>query len=91
MALQGSHFTFIGNKFEEKFGNRTIDQNFDKDAAIKFAEGLFQEAINRSLSEIYQKLQELAPKNERLNYNVGRIYSPTPISIEDFVNYLLRE
>jgi hypothetical protein len=62
MALQGSHFTFIGNKFEEKFGTKTIDQNFDKDAAIKFAEGLFQEAINRSSSEIYQKFQELVPK-----------------------------
>jgi len=84
LALQSSYFTNIREKFEEKFGNRTIDKECDKDDAIKLAEQLFEEAINKSLAEIYEKLQELVKKNKILEYKVSGFYNLPPISIEDF-------
>ena len=91
LALHNSYFTDIRKKFEEKFGNRTIDKETDKDDAIKLAEQLFEEAINKSLAEIYEKLQELAPKNKILEYKVSGFYDLSPISIENFIKSLSGE
>ena len=91
LALQNSYFTNIREKFEEKFGNRTIDKETDKDDAIKLAGQLFEEAINKSLAEIYEKLQELVPKNKRLEYKVSGFYDLSPISIENFIKNLSSE